>query len=81
MQEQRDTISSSVLGDGNSHIVEQALNELLASSSAPISFTTADDMTADKQLHALYHKSVEELGVRIIPGNLLGVHHQIANFW
>lgn len=44
----------------------------------PSSTTNA---TTDEQLHALYRKSVEESGVRIVPGNSLGIHHQIANFW
>lgn len=35
----------------------------------------------EKHLHALYRKSVEESGVRIIPGHSLSIHHKIANFW
>lgn len=34
----------------------------------------------EKKLHALYTKSVEDSGVRIIPGDTLGVHHKVANF-
>ena len=35
----------------------------------------------DKQLVALYTKSVEESGVRIVPGDTLSVHHKTANFF
>ena len=35
----------------------------------------------NKQLMALYRKSVEESGVRIIPGDTLSIHHQTANFF
>ena len=35
----------------------------------------------EKQLLTLYAKSVEESGVRIVPGNSLGIYHQAANFW
>ena len=35
----------------------------------------------EKQLHAIYKKSVEESGVRVIPGDSLSIHHKIANFW
>lgn len=34
-----------------------------------------------KQLVELYRKSVENSGVRIVPGNSLGIHHKFANFW
>lgn len=35
----------------------------------------------EKQLNEIYHKSVEDSGVRIIPGDSIGVHHRMANFW
>mmetsp|Transcript_10129 Transcript_10129/g.11239 ORF Transcript_10129/g.11239 Transcript_10129/m.11239 type:complete len:183 (-) Transcript_10129:2123-2671(-) len=35
----------------------------------------------EKQLHALYKQSIEDSGVRIIPGGSLGVHHMAANFF
>lgn len=35
----------------------------------------------EKKLQEIYKKSVADSGVRIVPGNSLGVHHQIANFW
>jgi len=35
----------------------------------------------EKQLHAMYKKSVEDSGVRIVPGDALGGQHKIANFW
>lgn len=34
-----------------------------------------------KQLVELYRESVENSGVRIVPGNSLGIHHKFANFW
>lgn len=37
--------------------------------------------SANSQLLALYRQSVAESGVRIIPGNSLGFHHQAANFF
>jgi len=35
----------------------------------------------DRHLHALYKRSVEESGVRIVPGDTLGAHHMAANFF
>lgn len=35
---------------------------------------------ADRQLTDLYRKGVEESGVRIVPGDALGVHHRLSNF-
>jgi len=35
----------------------------------------------ERQLGELYRKSVENSGIRIVPGNSLGLHHRIANFW
>ena len=35
--------------------------------------------SANSQLLALYRQSVAESGVRIVPGDSLGVHHQAAN--
>ena len=34
----------------------------------------------DAHLMALYRKSVEESGVRIVPGNELALHHKMSNF-
>ena len=39
------------------------------------------DAALEKKLHALYKQSVEESGVRIVPGDTLSLHHRIANFW
>ena len=35
----------------------------------------------EKQLHTMYQQSVENSGVRIVPGDSIGVHHKIMNFW
>ena len=37
--------------------------------------------SAEIQLKELYKKSVEESGVRIVPGDTLGPHHVFSNFW
>jgi len=73
IQQQRHAAASG--SDGESTL-EQAVNNLSSSATPPTS-----DLAADKQLHALYRKSVEESGVRIVPGDSLGIHHQMANFW
>lgn len=39
-----------------------------------------DESETNEKLYKLYQKSVEESGVRIVPGNTLGIHHQAANF-
>lgn len=39
------------------------------------------DIGVEKRLHEIYKKSVEDSGIRIVPGDSLGVHHKIANFW
>lgn len=39
------------------------------------------DTGLETQLHAVYKKSVEDSGVRIVPGDTLGAQHKIANFW
>lgn len=44
------------------------------------SMTHKDDSDMNEKLHKLYQRSVEEAGVRIVPGNTLGIHHQAANF-
>jgi len=36
---------------------------------------------AEKHLVAMYSKSIEESGVRIIPGDSLSFHHKIMNYW
>ena len=37
----------------------------------------------EKQLLALYKRSIEDSGVRIVPGSgeKLSLHHEVANFW
>eukprot|EP00591_Stephanopyxis_turris_P007345 CAMPEP_0195525964 /NCGR_PEP_ID=MMETSP0794_2-20130614/26712_1 /TAXON_ID=515487 /ORGANISM="Stephanopyxis turris, Strain CCMP 815" /LENGTH=263 /DNA_ID=CAMNT_0040656553 /DNA_START=12 /DNA_END=803 /DNA_ORIENTATION=+ len=35
----------------------------------------------EKKLSELYKKSVAGMGVRIVPGDNLGIHHRVANFW
>ncbi len=52
----------------------------VASSSKSMTASKSSGIT-DSQLHALYRQSVEESGVRIVPGDSLGVHHQVANFF
>ncbi len=42
---------------------------------------SAKEGVTDRQLHALYQRSVEESGVRIVKGDTLGVHHMAANFF
>lgn len=39
------------------------------------------DAALEKQLHNLYQQSVRDSGVRIVPGDSIGFHHKIANFW
>mmetsp|Transcript_14830 Transcript_14830/g.22222 ORF Transcript_14830/g.22222 Transcript_14830/m.22222 type:complete len:295 (-) Transcript_14830:51-935(-) len=39
------------------------------------------DTGLEKQLHEMYKQSVEQSGVRIVPGDSLGAQHKIANFW
>jgi len=39
------------------------------------------NLAADKQLTELYRQSVEQSGVRVVPGNTLGMHHKFANYW
>ena len=41
---------------------------------------SAKEGVTNRQLHALYKRSVEESGVRIVPGDTLNVHHMAANF-
>eukprot|EP00560_Eucampia_antarctica_P009349 CAMPEP_0197828636 /NCGR_PEP_ID=MMETSP1437-20131217/5170_1 /TAXON_ID=49252 ORGANISM="Eucampia antarctica, Strain CCMP1452" /NCGR_SAMPLE_ID=MMETSP1437 /ASSEMBLY_ACC=CAM_ASM_001096 /LENGTH=295 /DNA_ID=CAMNT_0043429923 /DNA_START=45 /DNA_END=932 /DNA_ORIENTATION=- len=45
------------------------------------SSSSINNMDAEKQITALYRKSVEESGVRIITSDRLGPHHIFANFW
>mmetsp|Transcript_29393 Transcript_29393/g.41332 ORF Transcript_29393/g.41332 Transcript_29393/m.41332 type:complete len:287 (+) Transcript_29393:348-1208(+) len=45
------------------------------------SATPMSEADAEAQLSELYRKSVESSGVRVIPGNQLGPHHQFANYW
>jgi len=40
----------------------------------------ASDEAENRQLVALYTKSVEESGVRIVPGDKLNTFHKLANF-
>jgi len=47
-----------------------------------------DGMTAreseverEKRLAELYRQGVENSGVRVVQGDTLSVHHQLANFW
>lgn len=35
----------------------------------------------ERQLTNLYRQSVEESGVRIVPGDRLSLHHRVANYW
>lgn len=46
-----------------------------------LSSSSSSSGISDSQLHALYRKSVEDSGVRIIPGDSLGLHHKAANFF
>jgi hypothetical protein len=38
------------------------------------------DYETEQQLMQLYRKSVQESGVKIVPGNSLSFHHQVANY-
>jgi len=51
---------------------------LVESQSKAVSTVTPVEDT--EKLHALYRKSVDNSGVRVVPGQL-GIHHQMANFW
>lgn len=73
VQKQRNTVVGTDVGEST---LEQAVNDLPSSESP-----STNALTADRQLHALYRKSVEESGIRIIPGNSLSIHHHVANFW
>ncbi len=44
-------------------------------------YNSSDTKSLEKNLHALYKKSVEDSGVRIVPGDALSIHHKMANFW
>jgi phosphoribosylformylglycinamidine (FGAM) synthase PurS component len=39
------------------------------------------DLAADQQLTELYRQSVEQSGVRVVPGDTLGPHHKFMNYW
>lgn len=39
------------------------------------------DEDQEKQILAKFRESVMNSGVRVVPGDSLGVHHNIANFW
>lgn len=39
------------------------------------------NQAADQQLTELYRQSVEQSGVRVVPGDSLGPHHKFMNFW
>ena len=39
------------------------------------------DLAADKQLTELYRQSVEQSGVRVVPGDKLGTHHKAMNYF
>lgn len=39
------------------------------------------DEEHEKKLAAKFRESVVNAGVRVVPGDSLGVHHKIANFW
>lgn len=43
--------------------------------------TSISSEERERQLAEIYRLSVEQSGVRIVPGDRLGVHHRIANFW
>lgn len=42
---------------------------------------TLSDEERERQLSEIYRKSVENSGIRIVPGDSLGLHHRVANFW
>ena len=63
-------------------------NNLLANQTAKdedTSTLTSSNSLSEKeredQLSELYKKSIENSGIRIVPGSSLGLHHRIANFW
>jgi hypothetical protein len=39
------------------------------------------DVERQKKMHSLYRKSVMDSGVRVVPGDTLGVAQRVANFW
>ncbi len=39
------------------------------------------DEEQENALVEKFRESVVNSGVRVVPGNSLGVHHEIANFW
>ena len=41
----------------------------------------SSDRSEEEHLSEIYRKTVLDSGFRIVPGNTLGVHHKIANFW
>lgn len=55
-------------------LVSDAIKDSRASSSS-------DAGSEQQQLLALYRKSVEESGVRIVKGDTLQPYHHLANFW
>lgn len=42
---------------------------------------TASDVEHENNIAAKFRESVVNSGVRVVPGDSLGVHHKIANFW
>lgn len=40
-----------------------------------------EKLNTEVEIINLYRQSVENSGVRVIPGDTLGIHHRIANFW
>ena len=62
-------------------INEWAENQASSSASASSLPSSNVGTISDSHLHALYRQSVEESGVRIIPGESLSVHHKVANFF
>lgn len=43
--------------------------------------SSKEEGAADRQLMALYRQTVQDSGVRIVPGDTLGIHHRAANFF
>uniref|UniRef100_A0A7S1D715 HIG1 domain-containing protein n=1 Tax=Cyclophora tenuis TaxID=216820 RepID=A0A7S1D715_CYCTE len=38
-------------------------------------------ISTEERLTELYRQSVNSSGVRIVPGDKLGIHHRVANYW
>jgi len=61
--------------------LEEKVREKQAKEEGDVTYTKLTDREHDARMQQLYRKSVLESGVRIVPGEKLGVAHRVANFW